>query len=219
MPYCPKCGSEYREGYTECTDCHVSLVAELHDDFVETEVPRVSFWSRLGEAWTGFERGRLVDTEDEARIKMLVLILFIGLVYFLANSLTSYGYMLRGMIKGEPLLVRLFFATDNLAFRTMEPFVILILSAFVLYLLFNARRDLILVLIICFSIFCSLIFLLAWVFVDLAYVFVKENDIQSTSALLFINTAYPIFMIMGISSMIVSIKSRREKRPGENSIT
>lgn len=25
--YCPQCGTEYREGYTECSDCHVPLQA------------------------------------------------------------------------------------------------------------------------------------------------------------------------------------------------
>lgn len=25
MPWCPKCGTEYREGFTECADCHVPL--------------------------------------------------------------------------------------------------------------------------------------------------------------------------------------------------
>src|ERR1043166_518598 len=25
---CPKCGAEYRQGYTSCADCHVFLVAE-----------------------------------------------------------------------------------------------------------------------------------------------------------------------------------------------
>src|SRR5690349_24367362 len=27
--YCPSCGSEYREGYTECADCKVPLVERL----------------------------------------------------------------------------------------------------------------------------------------------------------------------------------------------
>lgn len=27
--YCPKCRSEYREGYTQCDECGVPLVAEL----------------------------------------------------------------------------------------------------------------------------------------------------------------------------------------------
>ncbi|GAC1636410.1 MAG: hypothetical protein NVS9B14_15170 [Candidatus Acidiferrum sp.] len=28
MLYCPKCGAEYRDGYSSCSDCHVSLVSE-----------------------------------------------------------------------------------------------------------------------------------------------------------------------------------------------
>jgi hypothetical protein len=28
MPFCPKCGSEYREGFTFCADCDRELVAE-----------------------------------------------------------------------------------------------------------------------------------------------------------------------------------------------
>ncbi len=26
MPWCPKCGAEYREGFTECAGCHIPLV-------------------------------------------------------------------------------------------------------------------------------------------------------------------------------------------------
>jgi hypothetical protein len=29
--FCPECRTEYREGYTKCTDCQVSLVADLPD--------------------------------------------------------------------------------------------------------------------------------------------------------------------------------------------
>ena len=29
MPWCPKCKSEYREGFTECATCHVPLVDSL----------------------------------------------------------------------------------------------------------------------------------------------------------------------------------------------
>ncbi len=27
--FCPQCGAEYREGFLECSDCQVTLVAEL----------------------------------------------------------------------------------------------------------------------------------------------------------------------------------------------
>jgi hypothetical protein len=27
MVYCPQCGVEYRDGFTECSDCHVPLLA------------------------------------------------------------------------------------------------------------------------------------------------------------------------------------------------
>lgn len=29
MPWCPVCGSEYREGFTQCTECKVDLVESL----------------------------------------------------------------------------------------------------------------------------------------------------------------------------------------------
>ena len=29
MPFCPKCGCEYREGFSRCADCDVELVYEL----------------------------------------------------------------------------------------------------------------------------------------------------------------------------------------------
>ena len=32
MPYCPKCKAEYREGITECADCHVPLVDSLPEE-------------------------------------------------------------------------------------------------------------------------------------------------------------------------------------------
>ena len=32
MPWCPKCKSEYREGFTECAACHVPLVDELPEE-------------------------------------------------------------------------------------------------------------------------------------------------------------------------------------------
>ncbi len=30
--FCPVCKSEYRDGFTKCTDCGVNLVQQLADD-------------------------------------------------------------------------------------------------------------------------------------------------------------------------------------------
>lgn len=31
MPWCPKCGAEYREGFTECSECRAPLTDEMPD--------------------------------------------------------------------------------------------------------------------------------------------------------------------------------------------
>jgi len=43
MPYCPKCGAEYREGFTRCEDCDVELTSEpaVHKP-TEREIERQS---------------------------------------------------------------------------------------------------------------------------------------------------------------------------------
>ncbi|MGH2808527.1 MAG: DUF2007 domain-containing protein [Actinomycetota bacterium] len=41
MPYCPQCGTEYRDGFTRCHDCDVELQAgPPPEDFVPTEVAK-----------------------------------------------------------------------------------------------------------------------------------------------------------------------------------
>ncbi len=37
--YCPKCKYEYREGFTECSDCKTSLVEELLTEKINVEAP------------------------------------------------------------------------------------------------------------------------------------------------------------------------------------
>ncbi len=39
--FCPKCQTEYREGFTECADCHVALVEQLPDqhDAADHDIP------------------------------------------------------------------------------------------------------------------------------------------------------------------------------------
>ena len=38
--FCPLCTAEYRDGFTVCSDCHVSLVATLED----ARAGRMRFW-------------------------------------------------------------------------------------------------------------------------------------------------------------------------------
>ena len=33
MPFCPKCRTQYREGFSLCSDCKIPLVDELTDDY------------------------------------------------------------------------------------------------------------------------------------------------------------------------------------------
>ena len=38
MPFCPKCKIQYRDGFTVCSDCKVSLVdnlSEVKEDFLD----------------------------------------------------------------------------------------------------------------------------------------------------------------------------------------
>lgn len=37
MPWCPKCKAEYREGFTECSTCHVPLVDTLPEENATSE--------------------------------------------------------------------------------------------------------------------------------------------------------------------------------------
>ncbi len=36
--FCPKCGAEYREGFTRCADCDVNLVSEPPERPADTDV-------------------------------------------------------------------------------------------------------------------------------------------------------------------------------------
>ena len=48
MPWCPKCKSEYREGFTVCADCGTELVAEEPKEEVAAEK---EFFSAAGQTY------------------------------------------------------------------------------------------------------------------------------------------------------------------------
>jgi hypothetical protein len=53
--FCPECKSEYRLGFTHCSDCDVDLVAELPKPQGYTNL------SKLKSVWAGKNQERCVD--------------------------------------------------------------------------------------------------------------------------------------------------------------
>ena len=41
--FCPKCKAEYREGFTECAACNVTLVYELGEDVTQRLYQPINF--------------------------------------------------------------------------------------------------------------------------------------------------------------------------------
>jgi hypothetical protein len=58
--YCPLCLAEFRDGFTQCSDCHVSLVGSLQD----TATNRVRLWKGDRQTKLDILLGKL----DEAQI-------------------------------------------------------------------------------------------------------------------------------------------------------
>jgi len=56
MPWCPQCGTEYREGFERCSDCGAALVAEA---------PPEPAASALGAEWVAVAG---YATDEEARL-------------------------------------------------------------------------------------------------------------------------------------------------------
>jgi len=74
--YCPKCKAEYRDGFIECADCHVPLVAGLPSEKQELmyDDPVPEFVD-LEEVMTSFDIGEIAMARsllDDHRISHLV---------------------------------------------------------------------------------------------------------------------------------------------------
>ena len=59
MPFCPKCRYEYKEGVLVCPDCDLTLVAELHEENIETR-PDEEPWGDIG------------STGDETELRLVM---------------------------------------------------------------------------------------------------------------------------------------------------
>jgi len=91
MPYCPKCRSEYRQGFTKCADCEVDLVDELSNDLhVEEDATSTQQWL------TNLESEVMLDTFTEPVEFMYVVSMLEEMeIPFLVKS--SGGVTLKGL--------------------------------------------------------------------------------------------------------------------------
>jgi hypothetical protein len=95
LPYCSRCRSEYRAGYTHCADCGVELVDELPEEIWE-EVPEEEACEEPGprREWLSWLVPRKIDPGANARcIKSLCWILIAVALYSLLHHIAiSLGY-------------------------------------------------------------------------------------------------------------------------------
>lgn len=64
MPFCPKCKSEYREGFTMCADCKVPLVASLDGKQKPADVPDSSYFMSF-EDYSRLADAEVMDSEND----------------------------------------------------------------------------------------------------------------------------------------------------------
>jgi len=67
--FCPSCRAEYREGFTECGDCGVALVAELAPEGFEELVEGLT---SVHVTTSSEELGRIVDRLEKAGVGYVI---------------------------------------------------------------------------------------------------------------------------------------------------
>lgn len=63
MPWCPKCKTEYREGFSVCADCGSQLVEELTEEAAEESGRPLDF--RMGDSFDEEARGGMRQSSQE----------------------------------------------------------------------------------------------------------------------------------------------------------
>ena len=75
MPWCPKCKSEYREGFTVCADCGSELVEEEQDDeLVSLTFGEVEQMEALADflQYSGIHKFRRREDDTDGQVELLV---------------------------------------------------------------------------------------------------------------------------------------------------
>lgn len=73
MPFCPKCKTEYRDGFTICSDCKVELVAKLSDIKTVEKTYEETFEEKdITEYANEDDFGSKVDTEIETNREAVI---------------------------------------------------------------------------------------------------------------------------------------------------
>jgi hypothetical protein len=60
--YCPQCRVEYRDGFTECSDCQVALVPELVPETPDPQLDLVTVFESNDAFAIGLAKGALEDS-------------------------------------------------------------------------------------------------------------------------------------------------------------
>lgn len=91
MPICPKCKSEFREGFTKCNSCKVPLIDELEKETEETEFINEEEWVFLINVSHGYEIDNIEGIFEENDIPLLKKHKGSGELLELYMGTTSFG--------------------------------------------------------------------------------------------------------------------------------
>jgi hypothetical protein len=86
--FCPLCHAEYRDGFMQCSDCHVALVGVLE----ETESSSTLLWNPTCRALIQYLRNRVPFAQMRARANTIPLLAFClaSVAFAGASFLTSW---------------------------------------------------------------------------------------------------------------------------------
>ena len=88
--YCPQCRVEYRDGFTECSDCHVDLVPAVVLEAADSQLEVVAVFESNDRFAIGLAKGSLEDAgvpfwmqDDETAARLVLSPIMFPLCRFL----------------------------------------------------------------------------------------------------------------------------------------